>query len=448
MGRRQLSGGWRQSPKSCSKQLDKNSDGVVTDDELGPEQQRMFQRLLRNSDKNSDGKLSRDEFLSGTDSPPPADAPSGRPGDRRPGEGRPGEGGNSPGPEQIEMIFKQLDANGDGKIVIAEVPEERRGRFTMMMERVDVDGDNALTLIEFTKGMTGMRGGQPEGGSPDRPPMPPGPGPGDSLMRAMDTNHDGTLSKDEIAAAPQSLKKLDRNDDGEITRSELGGSAPLRGGWRVARWAGQPARRQGGQGFDPKQMLQRMDKNGDGKLSKDEVGERMRDRFGDIDANGDGYIDASELGRVFGGMRRGDGQGRPAGQGRPDGAGQGAGGQQMLQRMDKNNDGKLSKDELPERMKENFDRLDANSDGFSTRPSFAAPWAAAVPMAPDGPEARVAPDGQGRPDPKQMLKRIDNNGDGKLSKDEPPERMQENFDRIDANSDGFVEADELEKASR
>ena len=36
------------------------------------------------------------------------------------------------------------------------------------------------------------------------------------------------------------------------------------------------------------------------------------------------------------------------------------------------------------------------------------------------------------------LKEADANGDGKLSKEEAPGMMKENFDRIDANSDGFV----------
>jgi HlyD family secretion protein len=44
-----------------------------------------------------------------------------------------------------------------------------------------------------------------------------------------------------------------------------------------------------------------------------------------------------------------------------------------------------------------------------------------------------------------ILKRIDKNSDGKVSKDEAPERLQERFDTLDANKDGFLDAGELSK---
>ena len=43
---------------------------------------------------------------------------------------------------------------------------------------------------------------------------------------------------------------------------------------------------------------------------------------------------------------------------------------------------------------------------------------------------------------------LDTDGDGKLSKDEAPERMRPFFDRVDANSDGFIEKSELEGLRR
>jgi hypothetical protein len=48
-----------------------------------------------------------------------------------------------------------------------------------------------------------------------------GGGGGNSLFAALDTNKDGVLDADEIAKAPEALKKLDKNGDGKITRDEL-----------------------------------------------------------------------------------------------------------------------------------------------------------------------------------------------------------------------------------
>jgi collagen type III alpha len=38
---------------------------------------------------------------------------------------------------------------------------------------------------------------------------------------------------------------------------------------------------------------------------------------------------------------------------------------------------------------------------------------------------------------------FDQDGDGKVSKDEAPERMKDFFDRLDGNADGFIDSDEV-----
>ena len=42
----------------------------------------------------------------------------------------------------------------------------------------------------------------------------------------------------------------------------------------------------------------------------------------------------------------------------------------------------------------------------------------------------------------------DANGDGKLSKDEAPEALRQRFDRMDRNSDGFIDQNELQQMGR
>lgn len=160
--------------------------------------------------------------------------------------------------------------------------------------------------------------------------------------------------------------------------------------------------------------------------------------------------------------------------------------------FDANKDGRLSKDEVPERMQGIFERADANKDGFLTKEELQAASASQQPrrMEGGGPpmdllfraidkngdgtlskeeiagaaEALQALDKNGdgqltadevRPqmrggrggNPQEMVSRMfdenDKNHDGKLSKAEMPERMAEMFDRLDANKDGFVSKEEM-----
>ena len=53
--------------------------------------------------------------------------------------------------------------------------------------------------------------------------------------------------------------------------------------------------------------------------------------------------------------------------------------------------------------------------------------------------------GQGGMDPAQFIARMDTNKDGKISKEEAPERMAERFDQMDTNNDGFLTEEEIKK---
>lgn len=108
------------------------------------------------------------------------------------------------------------------------------------------------------------------------------------------------------------------------------------------------------------------DKNGDGKLTLNEVDERTAMMLSRADANGDKAIDRAELTTAmeqmrqrFGGGPGGAGPGGPAG-------GFGRGGDNMTERMmsfDKNGDGQLSPDEVPEQARGALRGADANGDG-------------------------------------------------------------------------------------
>lgn len=127
----------------------------------------------------------------------------------------------------------------------------------------------------------------------------------------------------------------------------------------------------------------------------------------------------------------------------------------ILERMDTNKDGKISRQEAKGRIAENFDRLDTNKDGYLDKDELrrvarimVENWAKAEPSKtgdskkPEAGEAAVERILQ------NLLERMDANKDGNISREEAKGKIAENFDRIDANKDGFLDKDELRRVAR
>lgn len=135
---------------------------------------------------------------------------------------------------------------------------------------------------------------------------------------------------------------------------------------------GGPRDGRGGPGGRPNFMLMlpifiTLDVNKDGELSKEEI-DNATVALQKLDKDKNGKLTEDELRPDFGGFGRRDGDRR--GPGGPGGFGRGEGnrgsrGGDFVERMmgnDKNKDGKLTKEELPERMQSMFDRIDTNKD--------------------------------------------------------------------------------------
>ncbi len=445
-----------ESPKDLFGKLDVNQDGQLTLEEVPEDARPHFERLMRKGDKDENKSLSLDEFVAAhtPDAAPEAGRGPDAPGGRGEGRGNPGQfferldankdgkvskseipaeapqqfrdmlnrlfekagkeelsreevmqamgqmakerGGNPPagGRGQGEMLqmLKQLDKNGDGKVSMDEVPEERRERLKGLMERLG--GGDSIDLKkaeEMAARFGGARpgegrpegAGRPEGrdgerrapeGAPrgegrpegDRPrgegpmpeggprgreggergPMPQGVRP--PLMDELDENQDGRLSQEEFAKAASKFAALDQNQDGSLDPRELLGPPPFaREGGRDMGPEGRPR----GEGDRPRP-------DGEGRGPRPE-GDRPAAR-----GEGDRPRGEGDRPRPEGDRPRPDGEGRGP---RPDGASAGTGGRfnadEFWKQLDKNGDGGISKEEAPERMKENFDRIDSNKDG-------------------------------------------------------------------------------------
>lgn len=103
----------------------------------------------------------------------------------------------------------------------------------------------------------------------------------------------------------------------------------------------------------------------------------------------------------------------------------------LLERFDTNGDGKLTQEEVRGPVARRFNRLDRNSDGLLT--------------AEDLPAVRPAPAGSGRFNAATILKRFDADRNGLLEGDELPPPLQRRLATIDQNEDGKLSRDELEQ---
>ena len=148
-------------------EMDTNGDGRVTRDEW-----RGNDRSFDVHDWNRDGMLSGDEL---------------RPGSRRRTD------------RDRSVRFDQLDRDNDGYLSFSEWPRDRQ-----VFYRLDRDDDGRLSRSELAD----------RAGNGSRLSW-------DQRFTEMDVNRDGRLSRSEWQRNPDAFERLDRNNDGFVSRDEF-----------------------------------------------------------------------------------------------------------------------------------------------------------------------------------------------------------------------------------
>lgn len=254
------------------------------------------------------------------------------------------------------------------------------------------------------------------------------------LLMALDTDHDGVISAQEIAKAPEALRVLDRDEDGRITAEEC-----AEGG------------EHGPSTNDMVKMLMAFDKNGDGKLQRDEVPERLHGLFDRGDTDRDGVLTLDEihkLARAEQASRPKESEGSPEQQKRTEkmimrvvpvlaaldadhngeiSEAEIRNAPAALRTLDKNGDGKLTDDELtPDFLRifvgQGMVAFDSDGDGRISRAEAEAPRATPY---------------------RATLLAADRDRDGYVTEEELIAEVRR---RVDLNHDGVVTQEEIQRA--
>ena len=214
-------------------------------------------------------------------------------------------------------------------------------------------------------------------------------------FQAMDTNHDGVITRDEWRGNDRSFRNHDWNGDGRLSGDEV-----RPGAQRQSRWDDRDLESSVQDEEDwTAERFRALDHNGDGRLARNEwhAGSEL---FTRIDRNRDNYLSPAE----FTGADDMDREDR-------------------FGDLDINNDGRISRNEWHGSMAV-FEALDANRDGVLTR-------AEAV-----GTETG----------PQDEFRSVDVNGDGYIARNEW-HWNQSAFDRLDVNRDGRLARQEWDNSS-
>lgn len=236
------------------------------------------------------------------------------------------------------------------------------------------------------------------------------------MLQAMDTNGDGRISLDEyLAAATKRFQSIDTQNKGSIGAADIA-SAP-----QTVQRAQKMAQR----------LVARMDTAGNGYVSKDEFLAAAGTRFTRMDSTGAGQLTLTQFEAA---TPRGHWHGNAGAPGPAASAQSGKHAQyaqDMAQhefdKLDANHDGVVSKDEYLAAAGARFDALDTAHTGKLTAQEIAA-----------SPKMLRRDEFAAQ----REMRHLGVGADGRVTQDQYLAAAKARFAKLDANGDGFIDADE------
>ena len=204
--------------------------------------------------------------------------------------------GGAGGPSAEEQLAS-LDADKNGYLEKKEVEEKAPG-MAAMFDEWDANGDGMVYAKEIDSFNRGRRVPQATAiriaANDDQ----------DTLFPCLDADFDGRLSPRELRQAPERLSVLDADGDGQLSLEEIPGgmTAQIERGATMSQ-APRPytAATVEARAVEGPRWFVFMDSNRDAEISAREF-PGSREKFAQLDADGDGFITASEAKAASGGQ--------------------------------------------------------------------------------------------------------------------------------------------------